>query len=242
MNRYKYLIWFYCLLVLFNCKEEQKTIFIDTNITTKSNSIVEVNIPQFDGQGIVSNQINSEIQNIVISALQIGNQDEITSTSIEESIDSFNNEYKTFKSDFPESLQQWEAQIDGEVMYQSPELTSVAITSYTNTGGAHGNLNITFLNFNSKTGQRIENNKLFKNIEAFKTLAKPFFKEATKDKSLLKDYKHFELPANIGYSEDGIVLLYNTYEIAPYSTGIIEFVIPFEDIESNLVFNGLYKR
>ncbi|WP_298555846.1 DUF3298 and DUF4163 domain-containing protein [uncultured Algibacter sp.] len=239
MRCYKYLIPFCCLLVFFSCKEEQKTIFIDTNITTKGNSIVEVNIPQFDAQEIVSNQINSEIQNIVIAALQIGNQDGTTSTSIEESIDSFNNEYKTFKSDFPESSHQWEAQIDGEVMYQSSELISVAITAFTNTGGAHGNLNITFLNFNSKTGQRIKNNKLFKDIEAFKTLTKPFFKEATKGKSLLQDYKQFKLPANIGYSEDGIVLLYNTFEIAPYSTGIIEFVIPFENTKSNLVFNSL---
>ncbi len=239
MRHSKYLISICCFLVLLNCKEEQETIFSDTNITTKTNTIVEVNIPQASGNKTVSNQINSEIHKTIISALHIGNPDEITSTSIQESINAFNNEYNTFKTDFSESAQLWDAQIDGEVMYQSPELTSIAITTYTNTGGAHGTLNISFLNFDSKTGQRIQNNELFNDIETFKTVANPFFKDATKDKSLILDNNLFKLPTNIGYSEDGIVLLYNTYEIAPYSSGIIEFAVPFEDAESYLVFNGL---
>lgn len=239
MRHYRYLLSICCVLVLFNCKEEQETIFSDTNITTESNTLVEVNIPQASGTKTVSNHINSEIQKTIISALHIGNPDEITSTSIKESIVSFNEESHAFKTDFPESAQSWEAQIDGEVMYQSPELTSIAITSFINTGGANGALTISFLNFDSNTGQRIPNNELFKDIETFKTVAETYFKTATKDKSFLLDSNEFKLPTNIGYSEDGIVLLYNTYEIAPYSSDIIELAIPFEDAESYLIFNSL---
>ena len=238
MYHYKYPISLCCFLVLFNCNEEQKTVFSEINITTDNNTIVEVNIPQVSGDKSISNQINSEIQKTIISALHIGNPDEITSSSVEESITSFNNEYNAFKSDFPETAQIWEAQIDGEVLYQSPEIISIAMTSYTNTGGAHGILNISFLNFDSKTGQRIQNNQIFNDVEAFKTVAHPFFKDAIKNKSLLIDYKQFKLPTNIGYSEEGIVLLYNTYEIAPYSSGIIELAIPFGDAEPYLVFNS----
>lgn len=239
MYHYKYPISLCCFLVLFNCLEEQKTVFSDINITSENNTIVEVNIPQASGDKTVSNQINSELQKTIISALHIGNPDEISASSVEESIASFNNEFNTFKSDFPETVQIWDAQIDGEVMHQSSEIISIAITSYTNTGGAHGILNISFLTFDCKTGQRIQNNQFFNDIKAFKTVAEPYFKDATKDKSLLLDNKQFELPANIGYSEDGIVLLYNTYEIAPYSSGIIEFAIPFEEAEPYLIFNSL---
>lgn len=238
MRLYKHLVSICCFLVLFNCNKEQKIGFSDINITADNNTIVDVNIPEAHGDKTVSNQINSEIQKAIISALHIGNPDEITSSSLEESITSFNNEYNGFKSDFPETAQLWEAQIDGEVMYQSPEIISIAMTSYTNTGGAHGILNISFLNFDSKTGQRIQNNQIFNDAEAFKTLAHPFFIDATKNKSLLIDYKQFELPTNIGYSEEGIVLLYNTYEIAPYSSGILELAIPFGDAEPYLVFNS----
>ena len=39
----------------------------------------------------------------------------------------------------------------------------------------------------------------------------------------------FQLPENIGFSDEGVILLYNVYEIAPYSEGITEFTIPFEE-------------
>ena len=46
----------------------------------------------------------------------------------------------------------------------------------------------------------------------------------------------FNLPENITYNEEGIVLLYNAYEIAPYATGILEFEIPYSEIENYLAF------
>ena len=46
--------------------------------------------------------------------------------------------------------------------------------------------------------------------------------------------KPFQLPENIGYSDDGLVLLYNVYEVASYDQDYIEFVIPFEELGSYL--------
>ncbi|SFC94048.1 DUF3298 and DUF4163 domain-containing protein [Algibacter pectinivorans] len=240
MHHNKFLILISFFVILFSCKKEVETIYTDTNFTTKNNTIVEINIPQASGNETIANQINSEINKAIISALHLGYPDEITSTSIEESIASFTEEFKAFKNDFPETGEQWEAQIDGEVIYQSPELTTIAITSYINTGGAHGNLSISFLNFNSETGQPLKNNDLFTNMEGFKTLSKSYFTTATIDKSLLLDIESFKLPQNIGYSEDGIILLYNTYEIAPYSSGIIEFAVPFKAAAPFLVFNSSF--
>ena len=239
MKHYRYILIFFYFSVFFNCEEERKTTFSEINITTDNNNLVEVNIPEANGNEAIMNQINSEIQKKVISALHIGNLEDTYSSSIQESIISFINEYNTFKKDFPESSQLWEAQIDGEVIYQSEEFTTVAITSYKNTGGAHGNLNISFLNFDLKTGLKLDNIQLFTDIESFKTIAETYFESETKDKNLLSDDKTFKLPENIGYSEDGIILLYNTYEVALYATGIIEFVIPFSKCASYLAFNSL---
>ena len=79
--------------------------------------------------------------------------------------------------------------------------------------------------------------ELFTNIEAFKTIAKKYFEASVVDKDLLFDSETFKLPKHIGYSDDGIILLYNTYEIAPYTTGIIEFSVPFDEAKPYLVFN-----
>ena len=225
-------------MLLFNCSEAIKTTFSDINISTENNNIVEVTIPKAFGNTEITNSINYEIEKLVINALIIGEQSNIQVKTIEESIIAFNQEYNTFKADFPESLQIWEAQIDGEILLQSSEITSISITSYVNTGGAHGVLNISFLNFNSITGKQLLNKDLFTDIAGFKAIAQTYFNKAIKENDVVFDQNKFELPTNIGYTDDGLVLLYNTYEIAPYSTGIIEFAIPFKAIESYLVFNS----
>lgn len=237
-TKYRILIIF-SFIVLSSCKEDVKTTFIDINVSTKSNNIVEVNIPKAIGNEEITNPINSEIERVVSNVLQIEKSDTIKLQSIGESINAFNQEYETFKTNFPVSSQIWEAQIDGEVLFQSSEITSISITSYINTGGAHGILHLYFLNFNNLTGNRISNENLFTDIDSFKNIAKTHFNKAIKDKEVLFDNDTFKLPENIGYTEGGLVLLYNTYEIAPYSTGIIEFTIPFSDLESHLVFNSV---
>ena len=46
-----------------------------------------------------------------------------------------------------------------------------------------------------------------------------------------EDLDNLPLPGNAPYlSETGVVFLYTQYEIAPYSSGIITFEIPFADI------------
>lgn len=238
LNR-KHITIAFLFFIFTSCLNELKTTFSEINITTPNNTIVEVNIPNATGNKEIVNQINSEIQKAVIATLHVGEPHEMTSNSIEESITSFNDEFKSFQSDFPYSEQIWEAQIDGDIMYQSTEIISIAITSYVNTGGAHGILNIALLNFDAINGQPFKNKTLFKDIEAFKSIAQVHFEEATKDKDIFLESNSFELPENIGYSEEGIVLLYNTYEMAPYASGIIQFTIPFKEVANYLVFNSL---
>ncbi|WP_308991571.1 DUF4163 domain-containing protein [Mariniflexile litorale] len=235
----KKLFLFICsLCFILSCNEKAKTTFSDINITTKNNKLVEVNLPKAIGNNSITTQINTEISKVVIAALQIGEQDTITFKTIEESITLFNNEYRAFNTDFPDVSQPWEAQIDGEVMHQSLEIISIAITSYVNTGGAHGNTNISFLNFDASTGKRIKNKDLIKDLNAFKNVAKSYLKNALNHEDVLFEPNDFKLPANIGFNEEAVILLYNTYEIAPYSTGIIEFTIPIEKVNDFLVFNG----
>ncbi|WP_111307815.1 DUF3298 and DUF4163 domain-containing protein [Confluentibacter sediminis] len=239
MNSKKFCFISFCFLLLFCCNEEQKLVFVDSNITTEHNTLVEVIIPTAtgDNNSIVSS-INSDITNEVIKALHTGGSETITSKSIEESIITFNEEFTAFKLDFPESPQPWEAQIDGEIMHQSPEIISMSITSYINTGGVQGSLNISFLNYDTKTGQRIKNIDLFKNIEGFKEIAKQYFENTLENKDNAFDVNGFELPENIGYIDEGVILLYNAYEIAPYASDIIEFTIPFEKVNAYLNFDS----
>jgi hypothetical protein len=128
----------------------------------------------------------------------------------------------------------WDASFDGEVTYQSPSLISIAINSYVNSGGAHGNLNITFFNFDS-TGTLLKFNDLFTDKEGLTEVVKAYFEEETKGSEINYFFgEPFHLPVNIGFNDEGVVFFYNVYEIASYSDGITEFTVPFDAIENHL--------
>ena len=234
----KQLIFFCFVIILNSCKKDIELSFSNIDITTENNKLVEINIPFANGDETVSSKINSEIEHVLISSLEIGEPENPKSETIKESINKFNKAYNEFNSQFPETTGPWEAQIEGEVLMSSPDITSISITSYTNTGGAHGIAYINFLNFNSLTGEPIKNEALFKDSNTFKTIAKPYFDEAVTNKNALFEPEKFELPANIGFTKEGVILLYNSYEIAPYATGIIDFTIPIDKVANVLVFNS----
>lgn len=226
------------IIIFFSCREEKPLSFLETNISTKNNKLVEINIPRVVGNNKLSSQINNEIDAQVMSVLHLGQDKTVTAKTIEESIDLFNAEYDIFKADFPDFSHPWEAQVDGEVMLQTPEIISLAMTSYINTGGAHGITNIRFLNFDSVTGKRLDNQDVITDRVGFESVVKTYFMDViTKDHNLFEP-DVFILPENIGFNDAGIILLYNQYEIAPYSTGIIEFTIPMEKVSAYLTFNG----
>ncbi len=234
----RFLIIFCSLALLFSCENDTTISFQEATITTKNNRLVEINIPIAHGVSQITSSINNEIRDIVMVSLSIGDTEKETPKSIEESINIFNNEYEHFIADFPDTTQPWEAQIDGEVMYKSPSIISMAITSYINTGGAHGNLNISFKNFEASTGRLISNTDLFESVDEFKKMAQPYFEKSIKEKDVFLESKDFELPGNIAYNDEGIILLYNSYDIAPHSTGIIEFTIPYSETNPFLVVKG----
>ncbi|WP_417199654.1 PdaC/SigV domain-containing protein [Bizionia sp.] len=226
------------IFLIFSCEDEEtKITFSEKNFTTNQNKIVEINIPQAEGIEAVKNNINTSIEAMVSASLNLDEDSVAKNMSISESIDKFNSEYASFKSEFPESALEWEAQIDGEIMYQSEAVISVVITNYLNTGGAHGSLVVSFLNFDALTGQLLKNEQLFNDMNAFKTVAEDYFNDQIADKKeLYFEPDNFVLPQNIGFNDTGVILLYNSYEVAPYSTGLTEFTIPFDDLVPYLNF------
>ncbi|MBU2949830.1 DUF3298 and DUF4163 domain-containing protein [Tamlana agarivorans] len=236
--RYLKNLLFLLLLLSFSCKKAFQISFSEIHMSSKNNDIVEINIPKASGMSSVVNLINSSITNNVIASIRTGDVNETQPKTISESIDAFVKEYDSFKLDYPESSPNWEVQIDGEVLHQSEELISIALTAYTNTGGAHGNSKITFLNFNTKNGKLIPNTALFSDIDGFKTIAEPYYQKSIEDKNILLNQNQFKLPSNMAYTEDGLIFLYNTFEIAAYSEGIIEFKIPFDEAKPYLLFNN----
>lgn len=235
----RFLFTFLFLSCIVSCKKEIQLIFEEQNTLYDTNAIIEINIPEAQGNSIAAKGINNKIRSHIANSLNFSEIDD-TATKLSQSIERFNSEFIDFKERFGESSLVWEATFDGEIMYQSPEVLSISLTSYINTGGAHGNSIVKVFNFNPKNGYLLEFKDLIINKGAFSTIAKQFFTKevALKSSEDITDFfygKDFELPENIGYNEEGLLLLYNTYEIASYSMGITEFTIPYSEINSLLL-------
>jgi len=237
----KILLPFIVFSFIYSCKEEVQITFTEFNIEFSENSLIEINAPRTEDKSDIGDAINSKIESHIANTLNFSS-DASEALSLGDALEKFDNEYKAFKNDFEESALMWEATFDGEVTYQSSEVISIAITSYLNTGGAHGSMNVTFLNFNPSSGELLTLDDVIGNKLAFTNLAQQHFKASiqTSEDMIFEDYffgEGFHLPENIGFNDDGITLFYNVYEIASYAIGITEFTIPFEEVAFHMNIN-----
>jgi len=232
MIGYRITVIFILFFTLVSCEIEPKIIFSES-VFESDNSVVYISLPVVEGNSDLANTINTAVRSIAVKSLSIS--DTLTLNGLENKIKDFDNSYNEFRRQFPDFPGTWEAQIEGEVLYQSSEIISIGVTSYINTGGAHGITHIDILNFNSESGKQLFVSDLISNVEGFRETAASFFNEEIKNKSVrLFKTNSFTLPQNIGYSQEGIILLYNVHEIAPYSSGIIEFTIPYGEVSNYL--------
>ncbi len=230
----------FLILLVISCKKEFPLTFSEEIITSEDHAIIEIVYPKASGSELVSNAINKSIENHISNSLNF--DEEENSISFKDAVNIFNSNYIKFTKEFPESSQKWEALVDGEVVYESPDLICIAIHTYIDTGGAHGNGSITFFNFNPENGLLFTDEDLIKDSNLFKELVqKHFIKHIDKDDDKSLDNYFFEddfqLPSTLGFSDEGVIILYNTYQIAAYSEGITEFTIPYNEVNSILKIN-----
>ncbi len=233
---------FIIALVVSACNKDVKLKFEPQLIEKSEGTSIVINYPKAIGTKAVAEKINQQIEYVIANEMNMADTSE-NNISVSEAISAFNKEYKAFKDDFQDSSQKWEVKVDGEVIYESPEVICLSLQSYIDTGGAHGNGKVTFLNFNPETGAILNQNDIINNTAEFKKIAEKAFKEQTKPKDsneTIEDFffgEDFQLPSNIGFTDAGLVLLYNNYEIASYAQGITEILLPYSQIKGVLKLN-----
>jgi hypothetical protein len=133
----------------------------------------------------------------------------------------------------------YKAQVHVETL--SDTLISLSVNDEYFTGGAHGGAGTYFITINPKTGQEIKLEDVLKPgfITYFTHEGERSFREVrglADTTSLMNsgfefaDNK-FQLNSNYGFRPEGIVFVYNSYEIAPYAMGPTQIVIPYDRIK-----------
>lgn len=229
-KRFKFIVFTMILVLFTSCEEETDLAFSEINILEEKDAVVEINIPKAEGKNDIVNNINTSIEDFTNNALNIDSSNE-AKNSLEESIAQFNISYLNFKNEMNDELQleltPWEAGVDGEVIYQSNNLISIAMNTYLNTGGIHGTSKISFLNFDAKTGNQLDYNDFITDKDELKKFLKFYFEKEVESIT----FDDFKLPETIGISDEGVIILYNVNEIPSYTDKLTEFTVPFDEVE-----------
>ena len=132
-----------------------------------------------------------------------------------------------------------------ETTFKNSKILSIPITFYTYTGGAHGNTIKEPYNFDLSTGNKIRLNNIFKENFDYKPLLKEYIKSTIEeDPDIFFDdamsvIDKLDNNQKFYITNENLVVYYDLYEIAPYSSGIIEFKIPLAELKPYL--NNYYQ-
>lgn len=201
---------------------------------------VTASIPVASGSGPVAEKINNAVLNVLAGA--IGDEG-VAYNALDSLFIGFIDGYKEMRAGLEDDTPiGWEATIKGNVVQQSDSLINIRLETFVYTGGAHLNTNTFSLLFDPSTGNKLTIVNLVNNLHTLTRLAETKFREQYKipaktplnDSGFMFDKNRFVLPANIFCTDDGLLLHYNRYEIAPYVMGAQEVLLPYAAIKPYL--------
>lgn len=246
MKQYTFLVFLF--LIFISCNKElsfkNETFKKKSTLPCKTDCPqITIDIPVAKNIPVVADSINKKILNVLKEIVYFGEK----SSKVKDYnslATSFITSYEEMHKKFPGETFGWEAKIKGNVEYQSDQILNIKLDHYTFTGGAHGYQGFRSLLFNPKTGKIIFNDQLFKNEKEFKAFAEKEFRNKYKIPAkaninvtgLMFEKDTFQLPQNIFYTDEGLLLYYNSYEAASYADGPKEILFPYDKISKYLKF------
>ena len=167
---------------------------------------ITVNYIALEDKSERSDKINTKISEFIIDALYLG--EEVTSSTagnIEEAASGFVDMYRTHSAEFPDM--EYFAEINVSETYHSEEVLSLEMRHYLFTGGAHGYGATFFSNFDAQTGEQLDIEDIFKDIDQFTEFAEKAFRkehsipenESINSTGFWFDDDKFYLPESIGF-------------------------------------------
>jgi hypothetical protein len=183
-------------------------------------SVVKMTIPQIEGmkEKQVQDSLNNNFEK---QALQF---QEDTLAGLDEYVK------ECQKEGWP--IRAYEAVADYQVTYSGNDVLSLYVDYYAYTGGAHGSTDRVASTIDLKTGKELQLKDWFKSGDDYEKIINTAIKQQMQldpDQYFPETLKEWQgISENQPYYiEDGnLVVYFAQYEIAPYSSGILEFKIP----------------
>ncbi len=240
-------------LFLFSCnKKSSEQISIEQvslqknfgNCTAKDGGCLKVSIgyPKIhDGSAALRKAANGTVNQFIIDNLVMGESDEdSTIEKLDTALIELEEEFRDFLDDMDFASSDWTIETMVEVTYSDSSYLGLSMSNFSYTGGAHPNTYVSLKILDKTSGKELKLQDIVKNTGSIKKLAEKNFREqyeilpnsSLNDQGFWFEEDEFTLPTNIGISNDGLEFYYNPYEIAPYSMGPSNILLPFSKIEN----------
>lgn len=197
----------------------------------------EVSYPVFKG---LDSAVVLELKRQIDASVSMGNP-EAQGETMQAIGKKFVSDFDDFSKEMPDYGMGWyyEAGVNVEVLTDT--LLSLSVTEEYFTGGAHGGHGTYYININPRTGKEFTLDNFFKPDyeEQLRQMGDRLFRrehEIADTASLQENMfefpnDRFELNQNYGFTKDGLVFYYNSYEIAAYAAGPSEVLISYDSLK-----------
>jgi hypothetical protein len=164
--------------------------------------------------------------------------------------DYFDMNREAYNPEFSAATFSWEKKYGFEVGRNEGGVLSLGFTTYAFTGGAHGMQVNSVQNFDLVTGKAIELHSIIDSTK-FKQLAEIITTNLKKERNLqaedsLKSQGFFvnniHPSTNVWMLNEGLLFVYNAYEIAPYSFGRTQIFVGYDQVKQLLSETAVVKK
>lgn len=209
-------------------------------------SEVKYGYPVFSGlkDKAVEDKINVDIRDTIVQAAE-GNKGQFAEVCGEvEPLDgwqcrfAYDEEYKSFTQ-------------------LSDRILSVHLETYMYTGGAHGGMVTEYINYDLKTGERFAWQSVFVAGSDYLGAVAKFANADIKRQLLIGEDSMTEEEwidkgsaataenygdGNVGFDENGLIVVFQQYQVAAYAQGAVTSLIPYGELEGVIDGKGLLGR
>lgn len=214
----------------------------DPKATAESKDVTKIvfSFPKFT-QSNWALQVRDSINNTIQQVLLLNAAGDLAYQSLDERMTDFIAQYEEDK-EMTAGMgwgvdNKWLCDVNIGVLANTPRLISLQVTELNFTGGAHGNTQTRYLNFDAKTGKQLSLQDLFTvDLEQLLPVAERHFRRKAQIPDNVPitetEYEflsgHFELPQNVGISRRSLIFQFDAYELGTNNTFVFE--VPLRDI------------
>lgn len=203
--------------------------------TTSECTRARFRMPVIDGgTPEVTNRINNDVEAVIREHIKSRLPEPMAMGSFSELADAFLEGYSLFASEFPDNPGKWFFEIQGDSSVLGEEYFMLRLRFDEFMGGAHPNSFTLLQNYRLEDGVQVNVGDIV-DLEELKVRAEAAFRQkheigegqSLNDGGLMFEDDVFVLPENMAIANEEILLIYNPYEVASYSTGYTIIRLPW---------------